>query len=98
MTLQPNQKPVAMVEGKVNDSGDVPVETELVPNGFEFELTIPHDGDSFTNSVEFEFDGLDSYDPEDCDVTYEWKDSFGNNIGSSSIVLSIYKLVNMIIL
>ena len=30
VTLQPNQKPVAMVEGKVNDSGDVPVETELV--------------------------------------------------------------------
>ena len=45
VTLQPNQKPVAMVEGKVNDSGDVPVETELVPNGFEFELTIPHDAD-----------------------------------------------------
>ena len=60
-------KPVAMVEGKVNDSGDVPVETELVPNGFEFELTIPHDADISTN-VEVELDGGDSYDPEDCDI------------------------------
>ena len=80
--MQPNQKLVAMVEGKVNDSGDVPVETELVPDGFEFELTIPHDGDISTNSVEFEFDGLDSYDPEDCDITYEWRDLNGDVIGS----------------
>ena len=86
MTLQPNQKPVAMVEGKVNDSGDVPVETELVPNGFEFELTIPHDADISTNSVEVELYGGDSYDPEDCDITFEWRDSNGDIIGSDQTI------------
>ena len=86
ITLQPNQKPVAMVEGKVNDSGNVPVETELVPDGIEFELTIPHDADISTNSVEVELDGGDSYDPEDCDITFEWRDSNGDVISSDQTI------------
>ena len=52
VSLQENQKPIAVVDAKVNDIVEVEIDEEPTPDGIEFELTIPHDAVSSTNSIE----------------------------------------------